>query len=289
VETAARAVLAILLLIAAVAKLRSRAELPELLGAYGIPGLARRPAAIALILVEAFVAVLLLVGAPGSAFAALALGAVFVLAAATARLRGHRRVRCGCFGAAERPWSWILARALGFTVLAGVAAFGGELDLASPTRDTLVLAALAILAFAVLVLGVLVLALYRHVGVLSLRVAPSAALELEGEGPLVGTPAPALAGLTRRGAELVAFFAEDCRLCRDLAPGVRALEREGVAVRIAYEAQEGPAFSRWNVPGAPFVVHIVDGVVAAKGLVNTLEQLDGLVATGRARKAHAAA
>jgi hypothetical protein len=36
-------------------------------------------------------------------------------------------------------------------------------------------------------------------------------------------------------------------------------------------------------------VHVIDGVVAAKGLVNTLEQLDGLVATGRARREHAAA
>jgi hypothetical protein len=37
------------------------------------------------------------------------------------------------------------------------------------------------------------------------------------------------------------------------------------------------------VPGTPFAVHVVDGLVAAKGTVNTLEQLDGLLAAGRGR------
>jgi len=289
VETAAQAAVAIVLLLAAAAKLRLRGELPGLLAAYGIPELVRRPAARVLVAVEVLVAVLLLGGVSGAGLAALALGAVFVVAALVVRLRGHKRVRCGCFGAAERPWAWVFARALGFVALAGVAAFGDELDGVAPDRDALVLLALAFLSVAVLALGVLVLALYRQVGVLSLRIAPRGALELESEGPSVGTPAPALTGLARRGPELVAFFAEDCSLCRDLAPGVRALEREGVAVRIVYEGEERVAFARWNVPGAPFVVHVVDGVVAAKGLVNTLEQLDGLVATGRARRAHAAA
>ena len=44
-------------------------------------------------------------------------------------------------------------------------------------------------------------------------------------------------------------------------------------------------FAGWNVPGTPYVVHLEDGVVAAKGLVNTREQLDGLVSLGRTRVA----
>jgi hypothetical protein len=36
-------------------------------------------------------------------------------------------------------------------------------------------------------------------------------------------------------------------------------------------------------------VHVVDGAVAAKGTVNTLEQLDGLLAMGLARVEHAQA
>jgi hypothetical protein len=54
------------------------------------------------------------------------------------------------------------------------------------------------------------------------------------------------------------------------------------------EELEEDAFARWNVPGTPFVVHLVDGIVAAKGTVNTLEELETLLDTGRAR-IHAAA
>jgi Methylamine utilisation protein MauE len=286
---AARIAVGLLLVAAAGGKLRVRGELPELLGAYGVPEPLRRPLAPALVGVEVLVGVLLLIGVDAAAYAALALGGIFVLAAVGARLRGFRRVRCGCFGADERPWALVLARALGFTGLAGLAAFGGGLDLGTVSRETVIFVALGVLAAAVVLLSLLVLALYRQVGVLSLRIGPRAPLELDEEGPPVGTPAPALGGLARRGGELVAFFSDDCRLCRELAPGVRALAREGVGVHVVYEGDDGAAFRRWNVPAAPFAVHVVDGVVAAKGLVNTLEQLDTLLAIGNARRAHAAA
>ncbi|MDQ3890234.1 MAG: thioredoxin family protein, partial [Actinomycetota bacterium] len=205
---------------------------------------------------------------------------------ARARLAGARRLRCGCFGTKERSSALVLVRALAFTALAGVAAFGDELR---PSRDALFLAALAALAVAVAVLAVLVLALYRQVGVLALRIGPRAALELAEEGPNVGAATPPLAGLSREGGVLVAFFSAGCRLCRELAPAVRALEREGLRVRIVYEEEEAEAFGDWNVPGSPFVVYALDGKVAAKGLVNTLEQLDDLVALGVARRQRAAA
>jgi hypothetical protein len=291
VDIVARFAVAVVLLAAAAAKVRARRELPELLGAYGVSGRLRAPGAVALVAAEAAIAVLLLAGiaVDAAAFGALALGGVFTVAAASARLRGIDHIRCGCFGARERSTAFVLARAVAFTALAALAVAGTRLDLGLPARDTLVLVALAVLALAVAVLGLLVLALYRQVGVLSLRIAPRAALELAEEGPPVGAPAPALSGLGRRGSELVAFFSDDCRLCRELEPGIRALAREGIAVRVVSEGKEAGAFSRWNVPGSPFVVHVVDGVVAAKGLVNTLEQLDGLVAVGSARRRDAAA
>jgi hypothetical protein len=146
-----------------------------------------------------------------------------------------------------------------------------------------VLIVVAVLALAVVVLAGLVLALYRQVGVLTLRVGPGVALELAEEGPAVGDDAPALDGLTRLGSELAVFFSADCRLCRSLAPGVRALAREGLPVHVVYEEDAPDAFERWRVPGTPFAVHLVDGIVAAKGTVNTLEQLDGLLAAGRGR------
>lgn len=289
--TAAQLVAGAVLLWAAASKVRLRHDLPDLLGAYGVPRRVRPVAAYALIAAEALVgiALLLQVAPEQASLAALALGALFVAAPLSALARGVKRIRCGCFGAAERPTVLVLARGAGFAALAALAVWGDGLEASAPGQDTLVLVALAILAVAVLALGALVLALYRQVGVLTLRLGPRAALEVPEEGPAVGRPAPPLAGLERRGPELVAFLSEDCRLCRELAPSVRALAREGLAVRIVDEAEEPNVYERWNVPGSPFVVHLVDGVVGAKGLVNTLEQLDGLIAAGTARRAHAAA
>jgi hypothetical protein len=146
-----------------------------------------------------------------------------------------------------------------------------------------------ILGVAVVALAALVLALYRQVGLLTLRVGPGVALELAEEGPPLGEPAPELAELASSGPELAVFFSPGCRLCRQLAPGVRALGREGLAVHVVYENEAPETFERWAVPGTPFAVHIVDGVVVAKGTVNTLEQLEQLVSIGAERVERAAA
>jgi uncharacterized membrane protein YphA (DoxX/SURF4 family) len=282
----ARLVVAVALLWAGSSKLVSRD--PSLLGAYGIPVRWRGAALRALAGAELAVGVLLLAGAPGAALAATALGVLFVAALAGARARGLTRVRCGCFGSKERSTDFLLVRALLFTALAAFGAFA-DVEVERPSRTALVAAALIVLALAVLALAALVLALYRQVGVLTMRLGPGVALELEEEGPSVGEEAPELAGLNRVGEELVAFFSPDCRLCRAIAPGVRAFEREGMPVRTVYEHEEAQAFERWRVPGTPFLVHVVDGFVAAKGTVNSLEQLDGLVALGSARMEHATA
>jgi len=280
----ARILVGLLLLWAAAAKLRRRDDLPDWLAAYGLPARLARPAAWGVMAAEAVVGVLLLAGLalPASAYAAVGLGIAFVAALAQARLRGVERLRCGCFGASEGRTTLLLLRAGGFTALAALAAFteGSEV---SASRDTLVLVALGVLTVAAAVLALLVLALYRQVGVLTLRIGPRVPLELAEEGPDVGAPAPALEGLQLRGAELVAFFSPGCRLCRQLAPGVAALARQGLAVRVVEETEDELAFERWNVPGTPFVAHLVDGVVAAKGTVNTLEEVEELLATGGAR------
>ena len=276
----------VLLLWAAVAKLQRRADVPDWLTAYGVPSGLAPPVAAALVAAEAIVGVLLLADIPGAAFAALGLGALFVAALAQARLRGIKRLRCGCFGSGVRGTTFLLLRALGFAALAAVAAFGGGIGV--PSRTTLVAAALAVLAAAVGALGVLVFALYRQVGILMLRLGPRVALELAEEGPPVGEPAPVLEHLGRRGSELVVFFSANCRLCRQLSPGVAALRREGLPVRVVDEEREEDAFARWNVPGTPFAVHLVDGQVAAKGTVNTLEEVDGLLAAGTRRMGAAA-
>jgi len=285
-ETAFRLAVAAVLLGAALAKIRARREFVRGLEAYGVPGRAR-PALWALVVtVEGTLGALLAIGAftRTAAYGAIALGLIFVVALARARLSGARRLPCGCFGGSRERSTWfLLARAGLFTALAAVAAAAQEGRVPTPSAETAVLASLALVALAVVGLGVLVLALYRQVGVLSARLAPQSALELAEEGPEIGRPAPELDDLSRTGSALVAFFSPTCPLCRDLAPAVGALRRDGIQVRVVDEAADQEAFERWNVPGSPFAVHVLDGAVMAKGLVNTLEQLDGLVSLGYAR------
>lgn len=285
IETLARLAAAAILLWAAAAKVAARD--PDRLEVYGVHAALRAPGYFGLALTESVVAVALLLGLPSAPLVAVGLGVVFTLALALARARGIETLDCGCFGSKERATSALIARALGFTGLAALGAFSFELSL--PSRNTLVLVALGVLATAVVVLAALVLALYRQVGILTLRLGPGVALELAEEGPAVAEAAPELSGLASSGAALVAFFSPGCRLCRQLAPAVRALARDGLPVRVVYEHEEPDAFERWRVPGTPFAVHVVDGTVAAKGTVNTLEQLEELVALGGGRVRHAAA
>jgi uncharacterized membrane protein YphA (DoxX/SURF4 family) len=289
VSTLARIVVAVLLLWAAAAKAYRRNDLPDWLAAYGVPVRYAESVAWTVMVTEAVVGLLLLFGLalPASAYAAVALGVVFVAALAFAWLRGVERLRCGCFGASEGRTTHLLLRAGGFTALALLAAFGGRIDL-SVSADTLIVGALVVLSLAVIGLTLLVLALYRQVGVLTLRIGPRVPFEIAEEGPELGSRAPELDGLRGRRAEVVFFFSTTCRLCRQLGAGVAALARQGLAVRVVEEEQEEEAFKRWNVPGTPFVVHVVEGVVVAKGTVNTLEELESLLDTGRAR-VHAAA
>jgi thiol-disulfide isomerase/thioredoxin len=290
-DTAFRLAVAALLLGAALAKIRARREFVRGLEAYGVPGPARSTVWALVVSLEGILGTLLAIGAFArpAAYGAIALGLVFVAALARARLSGARRLPCGCFGGrGERPTWFLLARAGLFTALATVAAVAQGGKIPTPSAETAVLASLAFVALTVVGLGLLVLALYRQVGVLSARLAPHSALELAEEGPEIGHPAPELDDLSRTGSALVAFFSPTCPLCRDLAPAVGALRRDGIQVRVVDEAVDQEAFERWNVPGSPFAVHVLDGSVMAKGLVNTLEQLDGLVSLGHARRRAAA-
>ena len=68
-------------------------------------------------------------------------------------------------------------------------------------------------------------------------------------------------------------------------PGaLEALGRDGLRVHAVAEDQQPDVFRRYRVPGTPYVAYLEDGVVAAKGLVNTLEQIEELIATGRERR-----
>lgn len=288
-ETFLRFALAGILLAAAFAKTRDPAAAAARLAPHGVPTRLRLPAHWALVAVEVVLAVLLLVGVqtPVVAAAAAGLFAAFSLAFVRLRLTGTRRADCGCFGATrERGTLFVAGRAGLFATTAVYLAVG--VPAPDPGGNGPLWLAIAVLGIVVSVLTLLVLALYRQVGVLSLRLGPRMALELEDEGPPLARAAPALRGLARRGPELVAFASPSCRLCAELAPGLRALARDGMVLHEVIEDVHADVFARWGVPGTPYVVYVEDGVVAAKGLVNTLEQVDGVVATGEARRRAAA-
>ena len=277
--TVLRLVVAAVLLAAAISKLRDRVAVVRRLG--GVQ-------TIALIAVEGALAIWLGTGiAPRTAGAAAALlMLVFAARLVVARARGARVLPCNCFGAGRDRPAWLLiSRALGLVALTALVAIAPP----TPSRDALLVTAIAVLAVTVAGLAVLVLALYRQVGVLALRIAPRHALELAEEGPELGAEAPGLDGIERSGEELVAFLGAGCRVCHDLEPSLRALSREGLAMRLVYDVEDDAAIERWNVPGTPFMVALGDGIAVAKGTVNTLEEVEGLLALGRARLAHAAA
>jgi thiol-disulfide isomerase/thioredoxin len=147
------------------------------------------------------------------------------------------------------------------------------------------------------VLALVVVALARQVGTLHLRLGPRGALEIDDEGPVLGeapVPAPAhdATGATVMlggpGPDRVVLFSSPtCGVCKEVAP---ALAPAAAAVGHAALVLHDPDAERaWNVPGTPFAV-VLDtaGIVRAKGTVNNLEQIEGLLDTARARAEEAA-
>ncbi|MDQ3915591.1 MAG: methylamine dehydrogenase accessory protein MauD [Actinomycetota bacterium] len=168
-------------------------------------------------------------------------------------------------------------------------------------------------------LTVVVVALARQIGTLHLRLGPRGALEVDDEGPPLGEAPPPEERTDVQGraariggpgeSQLLLFVSPGCHLCEQVLPSlpvvarghelkpyvladvdaeeaVSQYERRRLAVRVV-SAQE--IVRRYRVPGTPYVV-VLDalGVVRAKGTVNNLEQLEGLVETG-AQRAEAAA
>jgi hypothetical protein len=147
------------------------------------------------------------------------------------------------------------------------------------------------------VLAVVVIALARQIGVLHLRLAPVGALEVDGEGPPVGEAIEARSSRDRDGTativggpgpeRLVAFVSTTCPICEQLMPSLPAAAR---SAGLVLQAVTDPELERaHDVPGTPFLLVLDEmGVVRAKGTVNSLEQVEGLVDTARRRIASAA-
>ncbi len=167
----------------------------------------------------------------------------------------------------------------------------------------------ALLWLAVLALGLMLWALSRQVGVLFERVAPMGALVTD-SGPAVGQPSPGfeLVGLQsepvriggpQEQSTLLFFLAPTCPVCKKLIPILKHLARDEAQLRVVLASDGGGdhlQFMRdqglqampyvlstelglgFRVSRLPYAV-LIDrqGLVQAKGLVNSREQLDSLL------------
>jgi methylamine dehydrogenase accessory protein MauD len=164
---------------------------------------------------------------------------------------------------------------------------------------------------AVIALGVLLWALSRQVGVLFERVAPMGALVTDA-GPEVGAASPsfalrgiqsepvAIGGASERPT-LIFFLSPTCPVCKKLIPVLKALlrdEKRRLSIVLASDGEQAEhlRFVReqqleampyvlstelgmgYRVSRLPYAVLLdKQGTVAAKGLVNSREQLDSLL------------
>lgn len=139
---------------------------------------------------------------------------------------------------------------------------------------------------AVVVLALAVLALLRQVGVLHARLRP-VGVHPAGEGLDPGAAAPSIPDhdYSAIGLTLVAFTSPTCTICADLLPGLRAMAAQysDVAVRVVeYAPATTATFLAFNVASTPYLTAVDrDGTVQGRGVANSVEQAEILVAAAR--------
>ncbi len=167
----------------------------------------------------------------------------------------------------------------------------------------------------VVALCVVVLALARQVGTLHLRLGPRGPLELAEEGPPLGeapmpTEAATMEGDTRvvggpGDGQFLLFVSPTCPICETVLPSLPAVasvgrmepiviadvESRGARKALHHKRIEAPVIPApsivelYGVPGVPYAVVLDErGVVLAKGTVNNLEQMEGMVDMAAARR-----
>jgi methylamine dehydrogenase accessory protein MauD len=164
----------------------------------------------------------------------------------------------------------------------------------------------------VVALCLVVVALARQIGTLHMRLGPRGALEMDDEGPELGSPAISIPTEDVRGepvvvgtaSQLLMFVSPGCHVCEQVLPSIAAVAQQGRLVplvitdvdqeetelafrskRVAAPVVPGIAVAQaYEVPGTPYIV-ITDGsgAIAAKGTVNNLEQIEGLIDSARRR------
>ncbi len=175
-------------------------------------------------------------------------------------------------------------------------------------------ASYAVLWLLVIALCVIVVALARQIGTLHLRLGPRGALELDDEGPPLGEAPEASDATDLNGvtvtvggpgqSQLLLFTSPGCLVCEQVLPSLGAVAAAAsMQPRVVTDADRHETLNayrdkrldvpivpapriaqRYDIPGTPYVVVLDDlGVVRAKGTVNNLEQLEGLIDTATRR------
>lgn len=134
----------------------------------------------------------------------------------------------------------------------------------------------------VVVLGVTVVALLRQIGVLHTRIAPMG-VHFAGEGPELDEPAPdrATHDYSVSDVTMLAFTSPTCEICASLHPAIVRLAKAdpGLALRTIDAEADRAVFSTFQVRSTPYIVAIDrDGVVRGRGVANTLDQVEELLA-----------
>lgn len=286
-EIVLRVALGIVLAGASLAKLASPRATIGALGNFGFPeGPAQPIAWAALIAVELGLAVGVALGSNAAAYAAAALMALFAALTVAALLRGRAGAPCACFGPHSKV-SWLgVVRNLGLGVAFALVPSAGSVSIGTQGWMWMAIG-LALVGCAALAIAVLALA--REVGMLRLQVGTQGALEVAGEGPDIGSPAPALsARISQNGAEfgLAVFTSEGCGICQTLAPAIENVARDPrVSVGVFDEVAEADLWISLQIPGSPFALALdEEGTVLAKGTFNNLAQLESVLATAERRE-----
>ena len=139
---------------------------------------------------------------------------------------------------------------------------------------------------AVIALSLAVLALLRQVGVLHARLRPIG-VHPAGEGLEVGDTAPPVPGhdYSSTGLTLVAFTSPTCTICAGLLPGLHAMsaQYDDVEVKVIDHGNSTSAiFLAFNVFSTPYLTAVSsDGIIRGRGVANTIEQAEILVAAAR--------
>jgi glutaredoxin len=134
----------------------------------------------------------------------------------------------------------------------------------------------------VLVLGFTVVALLRQIGVLHTRIAPMG-VHFAGEGPELDGPAPDAGEVDYSTSPytVVAFTSPTCEMCARLEPALERIARSyhDVELRIVDHADQADTFARFRVRSTPYLIAIdADGIVRSRGVANTLDQVEEMLA-----------